>query len=60
MPMDDGSDAAFDAAYGNPNDNVEVAHNVSMDGGSTPKNGKEIGPIFDMNEFGPGGTAPRV
>ena len=35
---------------------MEVAHNVSMDGGSTPKNAnREIGPIFDESEFGPSG-----
>jgi len=59
LPMDDGTDGEFDPTYGNAS-TVEVAHNVSMDGGSTPKKGGEIGPIFDVNEFGPGGTAPRV
>ena len=38
------------------NATTEVAHNVSMDGGSTPKNAnREIGPIFDESEFGPSG-----
>ncbi len=38
---------------------MEIAHNVSMDGG-TPKKCHELGPIFDETEFGPSGTAPRV
>ena len=38
---------------------MEIAHNVSMDGG-TPKKRQELGPIFDENEFGPRGSAPRV
>ena len=40
----------------------EVVHNVSMDGGSTPKKNKktDVGPIFDEAEFGPGGQAPKV
>lgn len=38
---------------------MEIAHNVSMDGG-TPKKRQELGPIFDETEFGPSGTAPRV
>jgi len=36
---------------------MEVAHNVSMDDGSTPKKNREIGPIFDEDEFGPSGQA---
>ena len=39
---------------------MEVAHNVSMDGGSSPKKNREIGPIFDSSEFGPAGQAPQV
>ena len=44
---------------------MEVAHNVSMDGGSasTPKRGNRPvghGPIFDETEFGPTGQAPQV
>ena len=40
---------------------MEVAHNVSMDGGSTPKRGNRRvgpGPIFDESEFGPTGQGP--
>ena len=39
-------------------DAMEVAHNVSMDDGSTPKRGNRQvgnGPIFDESEFGPTG-----
>ena len=39
---------------------MEVAHNVSMDGGSTPKKKQDAGPIFDEAEFGPSGTGPKV
>ena len=42
---------------------MEVAHNVSMDGGSTPKRGNRRvgpGPIFDESEFGPTGQGPQV
>ena len=42
---------------------MEVAHNVSMDGGSTPKRGNRQvgpGPIFDESEFGPSGQGPQV
>ncbi len=59
IQMDDGTDDGFDHTYRNAS-TVEIAHNVSMDGASTPKKGREIGPIFDVNEFGPEGTAPRV
>lgn len=41
---------------------MEVAHNVSMEGGSTgtPKRTAELGPIFDETEFGPSSQAPQV
>lgn len=44
---------------------LEVAHNVSMEGGSTgtPKNDSRRvgpGPIFDETEFGPAGQGPQV
>ena len=38
----------------------QVAHNVSMDDESTPKKRGAIGPIFDVNEFGPADTGPLV
>jgi len=50
---------AFDASSPRAAADMEVAHNVSMDGG-TPKKRQEVGPIFDESEFGPTGTAPRV
>lgn len=40
---------------------LEEAHNVSLDGLSTPKKVSETGPIFDENEFAPETIeAPRV
>ena len=37
---------------------MEVAHNVSMDGASTPKKRNNAGPSFDEIEFGPAGSGP--
>ena len=37
---------------------MEVAHNVSMDGASTPKKRNNAGPSFDEIEFGPVGSGP--
>ena len=59
MAMDEGTDDGFDQTYRNAS-TVEIAHNVSMDGASSPNRGREVGPIFDANEFGPGSTAPQV
>ena len=61
-PIDDMMDideAAFDA-HSPKGAAMEIAHNVSMEAGSTgtPKRTAEVGPIFDETEFGPSAQAP--